>query len=295
MGESLSAAEPLFASSCATTFHSTFEQDVASYREAGVHGLGVWEYKLFDTRDAERAALLAEAGLEATFCFPSTPGVLAGAGLFAYPRDPATRLRILCESIRRLAVYRPAAVICLAGAPDPADPAQSRALVVNGFREAARVAADVGVRLAIEVISPGTAGSLAPSIPAALELAAEAGADNMGVLVDAWHSAEAPGTAADIAKYVDRVAGIQVCDRTPDSRGWYDRAFPGTGTLPLTEMIRAAYQAGYGGWYEMEIFSDDGTFGHDYPDSLWRQPPVEVLVRGRDSFRDVYRSALAGL
>ena len=88
MSEGPASQEPLFASSCATTFHSTFEQDVASYREAGVHGLGVWEYKLFDTRDSERAELLAEAGLRATFCFPSTPGVLAGAGLFAYPRDP---------------------------------------------------------------------------------------------------------------------------------------------------------------------------------------------------------------
>ena len=164
----------------------------------------------------------------------------------------------MSESIRRLAVYRPAAVICLAGAPDPARPAESRRLVVNSFREAAKVAADVGVRLAIEVISPGAAGSLAPTIPAALELAADAGAGDMGVLVDAWHSAAAPGTAADIATYVDRVAGIQVCDRTADSRGWYDRAYPGMGTLPLTEMVRAARQAGYGGWYEMEIFSDDG-------------------------------------
>jgi sugar phosphate isomerase/epimerase len=294
MSESPSVTEPLFASSAATMFHSTFEQDVASYREAGVRGLGVWEYKLYDTRDQERADLLADNGMTATFCFPSTPGVLAGAGLFSYPRDPATRLRILCESIRRLAVYRPAAVICLAGAPDPGDPAESRRLVVDSFREAAVVAADAGVRLAIEVISPGTAGSLAPTIPAALELAAEAGADDMGVLVDAWHSAGVPGTTADIATYVDRVAGIQVCDRAASSRGWYDRAFPGTGTLPLTELVRAAHQAGYAGWYEMEIFSDDGTFGHDYPDSLWQQPPADVLRRGLDGFRGVYRQALAG-
>lgn len=285
--------EPRFASCSATTFHSTFEQDVAACREAGVAGLGIWEYKLFGARDAERAELLAEAGLTTTCCFPATPGVLPGAGLFSHPRDPETRLRMLRESIVRLAVYRPAAVICLAGPPDPNDPAESRRLVVHSLREAAKVAGDAGVRLALEVISPGTAGSLAPTIPAALELIAAAGADGMGVLVDAWHSAAAPGTGEDIARYVDRVVGIQVCDRAAEPRSWYDRAFPGTGVLPLAELVGAAHRAGYAGWYELELFSDDGTFGHDYPDSLWRQPPADVLRRGLESFRGVYRTALA--
>jgi sugar phosphate isomerase/epimerase len=33
---------------------------------------------------------------------------------------------------------------------------------------------------------------------------------------------------------------------------------------------------GYNGWYDIEIFSDNGLFGNDYPDSVWHRPAAEV-------------------
>ena len=293
MSQDASPDQPLFASCSATTYNATFDEDVAACRDAGVRGLGIWEYKLTDADDAGRAARLADAGMTATNCFPNTPGVIAGNALFAQPKDPAERLRMLCDSIRRFAAYNPVTVICLAGAPYADDPAESRRLVVDSFREASKVADGEGVKLAIEVISPGTLGSQASTITEALELAADAGGDNMGVLVDAWHSAGVPGIEDELRTYIDRVFGIQVCDRKSDFRSWYDRAYPGEGVLPLTELIKAAHDAGYRGWYEMELFSDDGKFGNDYHDSLWKQPPVEVLRRSRETFLEAYAKATA--
>ena len=49
-------------------------------------------------------------------------------------------------------------------------------------------------------------------------------------------------------------------------------------------------QSGYTGWYELEIFSDDGRFGNDYDDSLWKLDPVELVRAGRSKFEDAWRN-----
>lgn len=278
-----------FAVSAATTYHSPFVEDLTAYPAAGVRGIGLWEYKLEGDRDEERAAQLADAGLTATFCFPLTPGIFSGNGHFAHPKDPDARLTILCESVRRFAAYHPVAVCLLAGAPQ-GDEAESRKRVVSAFKRVSEIAADVGVKLALEVISPGAAGSLVRTIPQAVDLISDVGADNIGVLLDNWHIVDEP--LANIATYVDAIAGIQVCDRRPDSRGRFDRAFPGEGTFPVEDVIRTARGAGYDGWYELEIFSDDGTFGEPLENSLWQQPAVQVLTSGREAFESVYARAL---
>lgn len=280
-----------FAVSDGTTYHSPFVDELRSYPAAGIRGIGLWEFKLEGDHDAERAAQLTEAGLTATFCFPLTPGIFTGNSHFAHPKDPDVRLAILLESVRRLAVFEPQAVCLLAGAPQDDDDAGSRRRVVEAFRKASAVAADVGVQLAVEVISPGSAGSLVRSIPQAADLITDVGADNIGVLLDNWHIADEP--LENIATYIDAIVGIQVCDRAPDSRGRFDRALPGEGVLDVEGVIRTAHRAGYRGWYELEIFSDDGTFGEPVPDSMWQRPDDEVLTAGRAAFESVFARATA--
>ena len=40
--------------------------------------------------------------------------------------------------------------------------------------------------------------------------------------------------------------------------------------------MRALEAGGYGGWYDVEVMSDDGTFGEAFPDSLWALPVDEI-------------------
>jgi hypothetical protein len=47
----------------------------------------------------------------------------------------------------------------------------------------------------------------------------------------------------------------------------------------------------FAGWYEIEIFSDDGTFGSDYSDSLWKMEPARLVGEARDSFRAVWAAS----
>jgi sugar phosphate isomerase/epimerase len=48
--------------------------------------------------------------------------------------------------------------------------------------------------------------------------------------------------------------------------------------------LSALDEAGWDGLYDIEIFSDDGTFGSDYPDSLWAADPERLLPVVRDAF-----------
>ena len=55
-------AGPKFSVSQITTFHQTYEQDLDCYREAGVEGVGVWEFKLPEGDDADALARSATPG-----------------------------------------------------------------------------------------------------------------------------------------------------------------------------------------------------------------------------------------
>src|SRR5262245_3216621 len=202
------------------------------------------------------------SGLTATFCFPNVPGVIYGDVLFSDPKDRKARLALLQAGIRRLARFNPVGVACLAGPPRDVAVATARSWVVGGLREAAHVAGEVGVRLALEVTRPGPGGSLASTVPEALALIADIGLPNVDVLIDTWHFWDSPQALADIRAHGEQIVGVQVNDRAAGARGWWDRALPGRGQMDLTAILTAVRESAFAGWYELEIFSDDGTFGN---------------------------------
>jgi len=283
---------PRFAVSACTTYHSTFTEDLAAYRAAEIAGIGLWEYKLPAGGDAEMLERFQQSGLTATFCFPNVPGVIHGDVLFSDPKDRKARVALLEAGIRRLARFHPVAVACLAGPPRDVAVATARSWVVDGLRQAAYVAGELGVRLALEVTRPGPGGSLASTVPEAAALIADIGLGNIDILIDTWHFWDSPQALADIRAHAGQIVGVQVNDRAAGARGWWDRALPGRGEMDLSGILEAVRASGFTGWYELEIFSDDGTFGNAYPDSLWTWDPVELLRAGRDGFLQAWRAGL---
>ena len=283
---------PRFAVSACTTYHSSFVDDLANYRALAIDGIGLWEYKLPQGRDDESLAHFQDSGLTATFCFPNVPGIIYGDVLFSEPKDPRERLALLKSGIRRLARFKPLAVACLAGPPRDVGVAAARARVVEALREAAYVAGELNVRLALEVIRPGPGGSLVSTISEALALISDIKVPNIDVLIDTWHFWDLPQALTDIRTHGEKIVGVQVNDRSSAARGWGDRALPGRGDMDLKAILQAVRDSRFSGWYELEIFSDDGTLGTTYADSLWKWPPRDLLRAGRDGFADVWRSSL---
>lgn len=280
-----------FAVSACTTYPRSFASDLDTYARAGVSGIGLWESKLPVGDDAASVELLRASGLRASYCFPAVPSVIPGDTLFAEPRDPALRADLLCAGIRRLAAFDPAAVICYAGPPGDLGAVAADRLVRESLHRAADTAGESGVKLALEVLRPSRGGSLAASIGQAVDLLDRARASTVDILIDAWHVEELDTYVREIGRYAGRIIGLQVCDRPARPRSWMDRVLPGDGTIDLVTLVAALERTGFDGWYELEIMSDDGTFGADYPDSLWKADPVTLLENAEAAFARIWHEA----
>jgi sugar phosphate isomerase/epimerase len=223
-------------------------------------------------------------------CLPATLSVLPLPKLPG-SEDPARRVDEICAGIRRLALFDPVTVVCLTGPAGEHEPARARELVVEGLRRVARVARDSGVTVALEPIHASIRDdwTLVSSIPAAIALLEDAGEPGLRVLFDVWHLGDAPNVLEDIVREAARFApAVHVSDRRAETRGWNDRALPGEGVLPLPALLAALEGAGLDDWFDLEIFSDDGSFEDDYPDSLWKLPPAELVRRGRAGFLEAW-------
>ena len=271
-----------------TTLAAPFAEDVRAYAAAGAEGIGIWELKLDGGDDEAALELLEQSGLGRPSAVPLVPSILP-LPLLGGPDDPAERLEALCASLHRLAPFRPSGIVCLTGTGRGRDPDDARATVVDGLRTLGAEAASLGLRIALEPYQRdgGEEWTIASTIPEALELIREAGdAPSLALQFDLWHLWNTPSLLDDIESQVTRFAGVHVADHRVPTRGWADRALPGDGDAPVAHVLAALDEAGWDGFYDLEIFSDDGTFGAPYPDSYWALPVDVAARRGVAALRD---------
>ena len=262
-----------------TTLGSSFADDLQTYVEAGLDGIGIWELKLPDGGDAEALEQLAASGLDSAAAIPAVPSILP-LPLLGGPEDPAERIEAYCRSMERLAPFEPTNTVLLTGTGD-------RDVAVEGLRTIAAEAARLGMTVGLEPYQRdgGDQWSVVHSIPEAVELIRDAGdPPNVGIQFDVWHLWNTPTLFDDIDREIDRFVGVHVCDRRDPTRGWADRALPGDGVADVPAILTALDRAGWDGLYDIEIFSDDGTFGAAYPDSHWAAPAAETIRAARAAF-----------
>ncbi|MCY7302258.1 MAG: sugar phosphate isomerase/epimerase [Thermoleophilia bacterium] len=288
-------AEPRFSVSQITTFHQTFEQDLATYREAGAEGIGVWEFKLGDD-DADTVARLKESGLKATTCIPGTLSIFPVP--FPGPTDPEERTQGLCDAIQRFAPFEPEVILCLTGHPgEGADPVESRRIVVEGLRRCAKVAAEHGLTLGLEPLHRKVYGhwSMIGTIPETIDLMDEIDEPNVKLLYDVYHLWDTDDVLEHTVKNGSRISSsVHICDWRDPTRNDFDRALPGDGIIDLPAIFGALEAGDAIEWVDLEIFSDDGSFSdQDFDDSLWKQDPVDVCRRGKAGFQKAWAARKA--
>ena len=275
-----------------STFSAPFADDVAAYAKAGLDGIGVWELKLGEGPDDAELEAFRASGLAGAAAVPLVPSLLP-LPLLGGPGDPAARLAAMLASLHRLAPFTPSGIICLTGTGAGRDPDEARGIVVDGLRELAAEASGLGLRLALEPYQRegGEDWTIVSTIPDALELIRDAGdSPALGLQFDTWHLWNTETLFDDIAEHVERFAGVHVDDVRDPTRGWADRVAPGRGIAGIPQILRALDDAGYDGLYDMEIFSDDGTFGAAYEDSFWRLDPDAAVLTLRDAFDEVWQA-----
>jgi hydroxypyruvate isomerase len=146
---------------------------------------------------------------------------------------------------------RASAINVLVGRALPDVPlARQHAVAVSTLRDIAAEAAAAGVTVLVEALNErDVPGSLVPTPPAAVALIEEVGSDAVALLYDAYHAAAAGySPAAQAAELVDLIGHVQVAD-------YPGRGAPGSGSLDLDALLEALERGGYRGAVGLEFAS----------------------------------------
>jgi sugar phosphate isomerase/epimerase len=278
--------DPLYAVCELTTPDTSFEEDLALYGETGAKGIGICEWKLLghDLDSALRA--FERRGVMASSCIGTHVSPLPSDPWFPGPDNPNERIEKMCSSIHQLSSFDPATIVVLTGSGRGRPYADARAIAVEGLREAALFAKGLDVTLSLEPIrrSFGMDLSIVETFAEALDLLDDVGAENLKIMYDAHHLWDSEDILVLTRKHADAIGGVQVSDWRSPTRSSQDRVLPGDGVIDLPSIFEALIDGGFDGWYDLEVFSDDGRNGNEFSDSLWKLPPRTLLERGRLNF-----------
>jgi sugar phosphate isomerase/epimerase len=122
---------------------------------------------------------------------------------------------------------------------------QSMAYLVEALQECAAVAAETGVRFALEPLNRYET-DLIHTVADGLDLVERVGADNLGLLLDTFHmNIEEPVIESSIRACSDRIFHFHVAD----SNRWY----PGAGHLDFRSILNTLVATGYEGFVSGEF------------------------------------------
>jgi sugar phosphate isomerase/epimerase len=273
---------------------TTLAQDIEIAQKSGATGLSVDEAKMSDRDPRDVAADLTGAGIQAAACIPSVMSFLPGPGLRG-SNVIDERVEAMCAGIRRLAVLKPTSILCLTGPRGSYSPAEARRLALIAMRQVADVAAEVGVPLSFETfrrVEPQNY-SIVFGLEEAIDFLAEAGHPDISLCYDTWHVWDSSPRILELTQqHASRINVVHLNDYRKPTRSWNDRVLPGDGIVDLPAIFTALRRGGYDSWYDLEVFSDDGRFGNDYPDSVWKLPWLEQALRGHEGLRKAWSESL---
>lgn len=271
-----------------TTMPWSFDEDLAHYSALGVDAIEVVEAKLDDRRWADQMAAIADAGLTVSGVQPVVRTFFASR-MTPDPNPLEERVARLRGSIERLARFAPGApFITNVGAHPKGDMDEAMRVVTRELKALAPVAADHGVRIALEPLNPTSVNveSAIWTIDQAIAIIEGTGHDAIGLCLDYWNIWQNENVDAAIARAGDRIFTVQASDwRNP--RSFADRIVPGDGCIPLADLLKASRAAGFAGPYVVEIFSIDVS------DSLYDGDMDAVIRRSRAGMESAWAEAIA--
>jgi sugar phosphate isomerase/epimerase len=255
----------------------TLDQIIEGCARRGIRAISPWRDQVAAIGLDTTARLLKETGI-------GLSGYCRG-GFF--PASTAQGLRDALDDNRRAideakTLNAPCTVLvvgalpgALAGKAEYKDISLARSQVQDGIAATMEYAREVGMPLAIEPLHPMQAADRAcvNTMEQALDLCDAIDPERtgmLGVAVDAYHVWWDPKLASQIARAgVKRLLAWHVCDwLTPTRDLLSDRGMMGDGVIELRKIRGWMEDAGYAGFAEVEIFSEQ---------DWWLRPGDEVL------------------
>ena len=254
-----------------TTRPWSLEEAIAGYTAAGVPAVTVWREHLEPYGAAKAGEMLRDAGLHiVSLCrggfFPATNGL-------AREQARTDNRRIIDEAH---ALGAPV-VVLVCGAVPGMDLSVARQQIIDGIHSVVPHAKAAGVKLAIEPLHPMYADnrSAINTLDQANNLVLALGSEQVGVAIDVYHVWWDPFLKAEIQRATGTILAFHVCDwRTPTRDLLNDRAIMGEGCIPIRQIRGWVEAAGFKGFIEAEIFSEE----------LWACDQTRLVRRVKNAY-----------
>jgi sugar phosphate isomerase/epimerase len=239
-----------------TTKPWVIEEAARNYAAAGVKGITVWRDAM-DGRDISMTGgMLRQEGLEIVS--------LCRGGFFP-SKDPDKRRAALDENRRAIEEafqLQTDKIVLVCGADPAQSPEDSRKQIYDGIAAILPEAEAAGVKLAIEPLHPMYADtrSAINTLAQANDLSEALNHPSVGVAVDVYHLWWDPSLENEIIRCGrnNKLLAFHICDwKSPTTDLLNDRGLMGEGCIPLRKIRSWVENAGFKGFLEVEIFSNE--------------------------------------
>ena len=234
----------------------SLRQCVDAFVAAGVGGIGVWRNVIEPIGIDEAARIVRASGLK-------VPSLMRGG--FFVSRDAQERQRAIDETRRCIdeaAAIGAAMLVLVCGASPGVPPVDARTQISAGVAAVLDHAAQRRVKLAIEPLHPMYAAdrSAINRMVEARAICEQVRSAWLGIALDVYHVWWDPDLADEIrrAGEMRTLFGFHVCDWRVNPRDpLNDRGLMGEGCIDIRGIRSMVESAGFSGFNEVEIFSDE--------------------------------------
>lgn len=256
-----------------TTKPWSLQDAISNYARHDVGGISVWVEALEATGADLARRMLDDAGLK-------VPALVRG-GFFCDPSQVVRDSRI--DHNRRLleqaAVLGAEMLVLVVGATPGTDLSIQRGWVRDGIEHLLGDAEKMGIQLAIEPLHPMYAAdkSCINQLSQARRICEAIDHLLVGVAVDVYHVWWDACVLEEIATLGQskRIFAFHLCDwRVPTRDLLNDRALMGEGCIDIKSLRQAVDAAGFTGWNEVEIFSNE----------WWEKDQHDFLLRIKQAY-----------
>ena len=233
----------------------SLEECVSHYRRVGIRGISVWR-NLLEEMDTIRArGILDDHGMEVVS--------LVRGGFFA-SSDAGKRELALEDNLLALeqagAIGAPILVL-VCGADERQSLSRSREQIRESIEKLIPHARESRVKLAVEPLHPMYAAdrSAINTLSQANDMVESIHSDQVGVAVDVFHLWWDPDLCREILRCGNNgnLLAFHICDWKASMKDMLnDRGLMGEGVINLRQIREWVEEAGFGGFIEVEIFSE---------------------------------------
>tara|TARA_R110002049_G_scaffold72490_6_gene187390 strand:+ start:76153 stop:77001 length:849 start_codon:yes stop_codon:yes gene_type:complete len=246
---------------------------VRQYSRRGIRGISVWIEAIEGMKTADARKMIDDAGM-------SVPALVRG-GFFCDASRQTRQRRIEQNRIwlQAAAEIEAEMLVLVVGAIPGLPLVEQRGWVRDAIEALLPEANALGIKLAIEPLHPMYAAdkSCVNRIADARRMCESIDDSAVGVAVDVYHVWWDPDLESEIKLLgrAGKIFGFHICDwRTPTRDLLNDRALMGEGCIDIRGIRHLVQAAGFRGWNEVEIFSDE----------LWAGDQSDFLDRIVESY-----------